>query len=151
MSWATTSTIRVGIRSGRGPAAVEDDRGACHKRGFVGRQVDRQVRDFIWASHPANWLSGVELGDGLLTGVMVRAFDVRFYERAVDSPRADGVATNCVVAVVNRELFGHSDDGALRCAVGEAPRYADLARHRGDVHDDAAERILREHLVDRGA
>src|SRR5438477_11843583 len=94
MSCATRSMIRVGIRSGRGPAAVEHDRGARHKRGFVGRQIDSQVRNFIWASHSANRLSGVKFGDGLFTRVMMKAFDVCLHERAVDRPGADGVAAN---------------------------------------------------------
>src|SRR5258708_2768019 len=97
MSRATTSVIRVGISlpklDGR-PAAVEHDCRAGHERGLVGGQVDSQVGHFVWSAHAPDGLARVQLFDGFLTRVAVKALDITFDERTVHRARADGVAAD---------------------------------------------------------
>ena len=81
----------------------------------------------------------------------MESLDVAFDERRIHRARADRVAADAVFDVVHRELPGHGDHGPLRRAVGEAPRYPDLASNRCDVDNHPTARLLAQHLVHGGA
>ena len=88
------------------------------------------------AAKASDGLAGLEFFAGFFLVVGVELVEIAFDEWGFDGAGADGVDAQGF-GVVDGELAGHGDDGALACAVGEALFDADEAGYGGDVDDGA--------------
>ena len=84
----------------------------------------------------ADGLAGAKFGASFFFVVAVELFEIALDEGGLDGAGADGVDAQGF-GVVDGELAGHGDDGALGGAVGEALLDADKAGDGGDVDDGA--------------
>src|SRR3984957_17958481 len=129
------------LKSSNGPAAVNDERSTRGERGFVAREEQRHLRDFLGLADAPERRDAVDgaLGHGAAA----------LYPRdhwSVDGARTDRVDANVVTPVLQRGDLGDRDDASLRRAVRRRIAQADEAGDRRGVDDRAA--AILDHLGD---
>src|SRR6266849_4446005 len=103
------------------PAAIDDQRRACHKCRLVRGQVERSIRDLIRSPHTSDGLTSMKLLPHfiLVAGEMAR--QVAFHKRRMNRAGADSVAANPPRDEINGNRARQRQYSPLARTVGQTP------------------------------
>ena len=133
--------------SGGGPATIDGEHGAVDERGFARAEIADHGGDIFGCAEAADGLALDELFTDLVFLVRVIFLEVAFDEGCLHGAGRDAIAAD-FFRIVDGDLAGERNHGALARAVSEALLDADEAGDGADV-DDAS--LPAEHLREGGA